>query len=138
MEHAREAVLEMFRQVGPTSFDEKGMALSGVLIRHLVLPGGLAGTWETLCFIALEMSPKVALSLMSQYHPVYKAVKDSTIARTITLAEYDEAIRMAGELGFEHLLIQRMDSRLHNLPDFRKRENPFPMNKSCNEEISAQ
>lgn len=136
--HSREAVLEMFRQAGPTSFDEKGMALSGVLIRHLVLPGGLAGSWETLCFIALEMSPKVALSLMSQYRPVYKAVNDPAISRTITVAEYDEVIRMAGELGFEYVLVQRMDSRLHNLPDFRKRENPFPLDKSCNEEVSAQ
>ena len=56
----------------------------------------------------------------------------------ITMDEYDEVIRMAEELGFEYLLVQRMDSRLHNLPDFRKRENPFPLNKSCNEEISAQ
>jgi putative pyruvate formate lyase activating enzyme len=138
VEHSREAVLEMFRQVGPTVFDKDGMAQRGVLIRHLVLPGNLAGTWETLCFIALEMSPKITLSLMSQYHPVYKAVHDPVIGRTISTAEYDDAIRMAEELGFEHLLVQRMDSRLHNLPDFRKKTNPFPLKQSCNEEISTQ
>lgn len=138
VEHSREAVLEMFRQVGPATFDEDGLAKAGVMVRHLVLPNGLAGTWETLCFIAIEMSTKIPLSLMSQYHPVHKAVFNPAISRTITTDEYDEAVRMAEELGFEYLLVQRMDSRLHNLPDFRKRKNPFPMRKTFNEEVSSQ
>ncbi len=138
VEISRNAVLEMFRQLGPVTFDKNGMAQSGVMIRHLVLPGGLAGTWETLCFIALEMSPKIPLSLMSQYHPVSKAVDDPVISRTITVEEYNEAIRMSEELGFENLFIQRLDSPIHNLPDFRRPRNPFPLKKAYNEEVSTQ
>ena len=66
-EFSRQAVSEMYRQVGPLSLWNDGLAESGLLVRHLLLPEGLAGTWETLCFIALELSPGVPLSLMSQY-----------------------------------------------------------------------
>ncbi|MBI4384473.1 MAG: radical SAM protein [Nitrospinae bacterium] len=129
---SRDAVLEMFRQVGPLTLDGAGMAVSGVMVRHLVLPGGLAGTWETLCFVALEMSPKIPLSLMSQYRPVHKALADPRISRMITESEYAEALRMAEELGFETLFVQRLDDALHNLPDFTSRDNPFPLDRAHN------
>ena len=72
---------------------------------------------------------------MSQYHPVHRAVMDSAISRTITEDEYGEAIRMAEELGFERLLVQHMDFKLHNLPDFRNRHDPFPMKKAFNQDF---
>jgi putative pyruvate formate lyase activating enzyme len=65
-EFSRQAVLEMYRQVGFLSLRADGLAESGLLVRHLLLPECLAVTWETLCFIVLELSPGVPLSLMNQ------------------------------------------------------------------------
>ena len=69
----RAAVKEMFRQVGLLKTDADGIAQRGLIIRHLVLPEGISGTEETLKFIAEELSPEVAVSLMDQYFPTYKA-----------------------------------------------------------------
>ena len=155
-EFSRQAVLEMYRQVGPLSLREDGLAESGLLVRHLLLPEDLAGTWETLCFIALELSPSVPLSLMSQYRPVHKATllagganlplssKSSELGsnfsvepllnREITPEEYESAISMARELGFESLYLQSMETAVHNLPDFDNTENPFPLDRTHNRE----
>ena len=134
VERSRNAVLEMFRQVGPLTLDQEDGAQSGMLVRHLVLPGGMAGTWETLCFVALELSPRVPLSLMSQYRPTYKAVDDPLLSRRITGEEYQQALNMARELGFEMVYTQDPDEDLHNLPDFRENENPFPLDRAFNAE----
>ena len=133
VESSREAVLEMYRQVGPLVIDETGLARRGVLVRHLVLPNSMAGTWETLCFIALELSPKVPLSLMGQYRPTYKALDIPQLSRSVSLKEYEEAISMAQDLGFETLYIQDLQSNLHNLPDFETSENPFPLDRAHND-----
>ncbi|MFQ5451131.1 MAG: hypothetical protein ACE5E9_10920, partial [Nitrospinaceae bacterium] len=125
--HSRAAVLEMFRQVGPLTRGPDGLARSGLLVRHLLLPEGLAGTWETLCFIAIEMSPKVPVSLMSQYRPVHRAVGDPVLGRRITREEYDHALQRARELGLETLYVQDLEEDLHNLPDFANGETPFPL-----------
>jgi putative pyruvate formate lyase activating enzyme len=98
-----------------------------------LLPEGLAGTWETLCFIALELLPGVPLSLMSQrYHPVHKVT--SSLDREITPEEYESAIYMARELGFENLYIQSMETAVHNLTDFDNAEHPFPLDRTHNQE----
>jgi putative pyruvate formate lyase activating enzyme len=131
-EFSRQAVLEMYRQVGPLVLDDEGVAEQGLLARHLLLPEGLAGTWETLCFIALELSPEVPLSLMSQYRPVHEAMKNKHINREITQEEYEKAITMARELGFESLYLQSMDTTVHNLPDFNNAEDPFPLDCTHN------
>ncbi len=130
VDHSREAVLEMFRQVGPLTLDDSGLAERGLLIRHLVLPDNLAGTWETLCFVALELSAKVPVSLMSQYQPVNRAGEDSRISRRIAVAEYEETLRMARDLGLETVFIQDPEEDLHNLPDFGKSGNPFPLDEA--------
>ncbi len=130
-ELSRQAVLEMYRQVGPLSLREDGLAASGLLVRHLLLPENLGGTWETLCFIALELSPSVPLSLMSQYRPVHKVT--SPLDREVTPEEYESAISMARELGFENLYLQSMEETVHNLPDFDNAANPFPLDRSHNE-----
>lgn len=131
-EFSRQAVLEMYRQVGPLILRDDGLAESGLLVRHLLLPEGLAGTWETLCFIALELSPAVPLSLMSQYRPVHKVT--SPLDREITPEEYESAISMARELGFENLYLQSMETAVHNLPNFDNTENPFPLDRTHNQE----
>ncbi len=131
-EFSRQAVLEMYRQVGPLLLGEDGMAQQGLLVRHLLLPENLAGTWETLCFIALEMSPSVPLSLMSQYRPVHKAMSHFSLNREISREEYEGAINMARELGFENLYLQSMEAEVHNLPDFSNGGNPFPLDCTHN------
>ncbi len=130
VDHSRSAIEEMHRQVGPLTLNESGQAERGLLIRHLVLPDNTAGTWETLCFIALELSTKVPVSLMSQYQPVHKAGKDSRIARRILAEEYEKALQMARDLGIETVFTQDLEDELHNLPDFRKSENPFPLGRA--------
>jgi putative pyruvate formate lyase activating enzyme len=127
VDHSRSAIEEMYRQVGPLTLNDRGQAERGLLVRHLVLPNATAGTWETLCFIALELSPKVPVSLMSQYQPVHKAGKDSRISRRIFPEEYQTTLKMAQDLGIETVFTQDLEDDLHNLPDFRKSENPFPL-----------
>jgi putative pyruvate formate lyase activating enzyme len=68
-ETARCAIREMHRQVGPLVTDEHGIALRGVLLRHLVMPGGVAGTAEIMNWISHELGPETYVNLMAQYHP---------------------------------------------------------------------
>ncbi len=131
VDRSRAAVQEMHRQVGPLTLDADGMAQKGLLVRHLVLPDGLAGTWETLCFIALELSTRVPVSLMSQYRPVHRAKEDARIARRIHAEEYRAALRMAEELGIETLYVQNPEEDVHNLPDFRNPDRPFPLERAA-------
>ena len=130
VDHSRAAVLEMHRQVGPLTLNDSGLAERGLLVRHLVLPNETAGTWETLCFVALELSPKVPVSLMSQYQPVHRAGQDSRISRRIHSQEYEAALKMARDLGIETVFTQDLEDELHNLPNFSKEESPFPLDKA--------
>lgn len=105
-ERAREALKEMHRQVGDFILDENGIALRGILLRHLVMPGGVAGTREIMRFIAREISPNTYVNIMDQYRPCGDAYKYPTIDRGITYDEYEEALRAAREEG-----ISRFDRR---------------------------
>jgi putative pyruvate formate lyase activating enzyme len=130
VDHSRSAALEMYRQVGPLTLNDCGLAERGLLVRHLVLPDETAGSWETLCFIALELSPKVPVSLMSQYQPVHKAGANPRISRRIYSEEYGIALKMARDLGIETVFTQDLEDELHNLPDFSKQESPFPLDRA--------
>jgi len=99
----RAAVAEMQRQVGDLSMDERGVALRGLLVRHLVLPGGLAGTEETMHFLAEEISRDTYINIMDQYRPCYKAHEFPEVNRRITSAEYSEAVGLAQEAGLHRL-----------------------------------
>ncbi len=90
-EVATAAVREMFRQVGPLTLDNQGIARRGLLVRHLVLPGHVEETEEILRFIAREISPETFISLMSQYFPAYKAAESDTLSRRLTPEEYQRA-----------------------------------------------
>jgi putative pyruvate formate lyase activating enzyme len=93
VENNRAALLEIYRQVGDELvLDEDGIARRGMIIRHLVLPGGLAATGEVMDWIARALSPRVHISLMDQYFPAHKAVGDPVIGRKVTAEEYDEAL----------------------------------------------
>jgi putative pyruvate formate lyase activating enzyme len=85
----REAVREMFRQVGNLITDEEGIAQKGLIIRHLILPNDLAGSKKTFRFIAEKISDEIHVSLMSQYFPSFKASENVSIDRKITPEEYE-------------------------------------------------
>lgn len=88
-------LLEMHRQVGDLMLDERGIAYRGLLIRHLVMPNGVAGTKETLSFIAKRLSVHSYVNVMDQYRPLYRSGEYPEIDRRITYLEYREAIKIA-------------------------------------------
>jgi len=90
---------EMHRQTGDLQINERGIAERGLLIRHLVMPSGLAGTRELMEFIAQEISPHSYVNVMEQYHPVYRACEFPDISRRITLDEFLEAKKLAQNAG---------------------------------------
>lgn len=100
---SKAAVKEMHRQVGDLVMDEKGIAQRGLLVRHLVMPGGMAGTRNIMRFIAKEISPNTYVNIMDQYRPCGNAFRFSEINRRITSDEYEEAVRMAHEEGLYRL-----------------------------------
>lgn len=93
------ALKEMHRQVGDLQIDEDGIAWRGLLVRHLVLPGGLAGTAEIVRFIAEEISSDTYINIMAQYRPEYRAREHPPLDRAITRREHEEAVRLAREAG---------------------------------------
>lgn len=102
-EVARQAVKEMHRQVGDLILDERGIARRGLLVRHLVLPGGLAGTEKVVRFLAEEISPGTYLNIMDQYHPCGDIPPRSPLGRRISGDEYEEALRTARKAGLTRL-----------------------------------
>jgi putative pyruvate formate lyase activating enzyme len=95
----REAIREMYRQVGNLVTDEEGLAKKGLLIRHLILPFDLAGSKKTFRFIKEEISALAYVSLMGQYFPSFKAKEDVSIERKITHEEYEQAKESFFESG---------------------------------------
>lgn len=98
----RAALREMHRQVGQDLIlDENGLALRGLIIRHMVLPGGLSGTDEVLAWIARELSPSIHISLMAQYFPAHQAVGDPVLGRKVRAEEYLQALEAFDSAGLE-------------------------------------
>ncbi|NPV92300.1 MAG: radical SAM protein [Firmicutes bacterium] len=109
-EHAAKAVLEMYRQVGPLSVDKSGIAVRGLIIRHLLLPGHLEESKRIIDWIADNLYPGVWVSLMSQYTPVHLARKYPEINRTVTLDEYEQLLDHFLERGWDTAFIQEHSS----------------------------
>lgn len=105
------AVKEMHRQVGDLQLDEQGLAIRGLLVRHLVLPNNLAGTDTVMQFLADEISKNTYLNLMDQYHPAFKASQYSKLKRSITSQEYQQALQAAHSAG-----MYRLDNRHQIIP----------------------
>ncbi len=105
----RAAVKEMYRQVGNLVMDDQGIAKRGLLIRHLVLPGGISGTESVMKFLAEEISKDVAISLMSQYFPAFKCAEHPEINRRITEKEYDEAYDIKMKYGLKNGWVQEFE-----------------------------
>jgi len=95
----RAAVKEMHRQVGDLQINEDGIAQRGLLVRHLVLPHGLAGTKEVVNFLANEVSPDTYVNIMAQYHPCHKASQFPSLSRRISAGEFQEAVTLARQAG---------------------------------------
>jgi putative pyruvate formate lyase activating enzyme len=98
-EVAKAAIREMHRQVGDLTLDEQGLAVRGLLVRHLVLPDGLAGTAEVVRFLRDEVSPRTCINVMDQYFPAHEARGMPRLSRRITNDEYEAARRLAEEAG---------------------------------------
>lgn len=103
------ALTEMWRQVGPLEVDDDGVARRGMIVRHLVLPGGLSQTRAALEFLAREISPEVHLSLMAQYFPAHRATGIPELARQLTADEYRQALGWLDGFGLEHGWQQELD-----------------------------
>ncbi|MDD3620133.1 MAG: radical SAM protein [Desulfobulbaceae bacterium] len=99
----RQAVREMHRQVGDLVLDEEGIAVRGLLVRHLVMPGHLDETGEILTFLARDISPRTYVNLMDQYHPCHKAFRYEKIKRPLSADEYEQALSLARECGLSRL-----------------------------------
>ncbi|MDX1295078.1 MAG: hypothetical protein R3302_02355 [Sulfurimonadaceae bacterium] len=95
----QKAVKEMHTQVGDLVRDEQGLAKRGLLVRHLVLPNGIAGSQEVFRFLAEEVSKDTYINIMDQYYPSYNSSEYPELSRRISPEEYEEAVAMAKRFG---------------------------------------
>ncbi len=122
---SRAAIREMQRQVGALQVDSYGVAWKGLIIRHLILPNGLAGSRESLAWLVAEVSPEITVSVMSQYYPAHRARQTPLLSRQISIPEYTAVLEMLDGLGIENGWIQDMDAPKNYLPDFSRQGHPF-------------
>jgi putative pyruvate formate lyase activating enzyme len=97
------AIKEMHRQVGDLIVNEEGIAIRGLIVRHLVLPNGLAGSEKIFEFIAKEISKNTFINIMDQYWPAYKAYQYPELSRRIIEKEFQEAINLAKKFGLKRI-----------------------------------
>lgn len=100
---AKQAIKEMFRQVGDLVLDDRGIALRGLLIRHLVLPSGLAGTQDVMQFLSQDISKNTYVNIMAQYYPCGDIPPGSPLSRRISKLEYLQAVEIAKKEGITRL-----------------------------------
>ncbi|HMS33622.1 MAG TPA: radical SAM protein [Ignavibacteria bacterium] len=124
VKHSREAIAEMHRQVGSEVILENNIMKRGLIIRHLILPNDIAGSYETLKFIS-ELDNNINLSVMSQYYPIHKALSTDLLSRNIREREYVKVLDMLDELCLENGFLQEFESESYYRPDFKNREEPF-------------
>lgn len=119
----QEALREMWRQVGALRF-AGDVATSGLLIRHLVLPNDVSDSYDALILLSDAKMTGATLNIMSQYSPCYEARTYPDIAEAPTVKEYKAVVAYAIEKGFEHVIVQGIESRDVYLPDFSQ-DDPF-------------
>ncbi|SDX96939.1 putative pyruvate formate lyase activating enzyme [Acetomicrobium thermoterrenum DSM 13490] len=100
---AKSAVKEMHRQVGDLKTDDSGIAVKGLLVRHLVLPNDLAGTEKVMEFLATEISTETFVNIMDQYRPLYKTKQYPELSRPANRAEFQRAVEMARKHGIHRI-----------------------------------
>jgi len=123
--HARAAIQEMYRQVRDLVLDDAGLAQQGLIVRHLILPNGLAGSDDSLTWLVREVSPTVTVSIMAQYFPAHRAGQIPALSRQITHSEYSEVVELIDRLGLENGWLQETGSAENYLPDFTRQSHPF-------------
>ncbi len=125
-EITKDAIKEMYRQVGAELIYDGDVVVRGLIIRHLILPNDLSETEKVFKFIAEELSPNVHISLMSQYYPTNKSSKDILVDRTLRNSEYEKAIELLDKYGLKNGWIQELESSENYRPNFNEdRINPF-------------
>ncbi|WP_353686496.1 radical SAM protein [Thermodesulfovibrio sp. 3462-1] len=102
-EFAKKALKEMHRQVGDLIINAEGIAVRGLLVRHLVLPNNIAGTEEVVKFIAEEISKDTYINIMDQYRPCWQTDKYPELNRTITHKEFEDAVNIALKYGLTRI-----------------------------------
>ena len=100
---ARRALIEMHRQVGDLTTDASGIAMRGLLVRHLVLPAAMAGTRDVAGFIATNLSSNTYINIMSQYRPCGRASEIKALSVPLSVSEYNNAVALAREEGLNRL-----------------------------------
>jgi putative pyruvate formate lyase activating enzyme len=125
VEHARAGIKEMYRQVGNLILDEDGIALRGLIVRHLILPDKLAGSETSLTWLSEEISSDVNISIMAQYYPTHHAGRFPALSRKIIREEYTEVTALLEKLGMENGWIQELSSPDNYRPDFEREDHPF-------------
>lgn len=134
--HARQAIKEMHRQVGNLVVDESGLAQRGLIVRHLILPNGLAGSEDSLSWLVGELGSAVTVSIMSQYMPVFRASQEPLLSRLISFDEYEAVVRLLSDLGLENGWLQEMGAANNYLPDFDGWGHPFSVVTEGAEDLS--
>jgi len=119
------SLLEMTRQVGDFQVDKHGKAIRGVILRHLVLPGGIAGSKELFPKLAEALEHRVFLSLMAQYYPSHKAGSYKELDRPLKPEEYQEVIDLIMDLDFDEGWIQDVKTAPHFYRPNFDLEDPF-------------
>lgn len=121
---AIKAIGIMKNQVGDLIVNENGIAESGIIIRHLILPNNQSDSYDILIELKERGFLSSTISLMSQYSPKFKAKNFEHLNRKLYFKEYNDLIDYALDLGFENILSQEIESSKTYLPDFTK-EIPF-------------
>lgn len=116
---ALDAIGEMYRQKGKSlTYDVNGVARSGVIVRHMVLPGCVENSRAALINLSVEFGSNIALSLMAQYNPAHRCLHCAPLDRRITREEYEAVLALVGELGFSCGWQQELESAAAYNPDF--------------------
>jgi putative pyruvate formate lyase activating enzyme len=105
--------------------DDEGIAQRGLIVRHLILPDGLAGSEESLTWLVNEVSPDVSVSIMAQYYPTHHAGRFPSLSRRINEPEYNEVKELLNRLGIENGWVQDLESPDNYQPDFDREGHPF-------------
>ena len=102
--YCQESILEMHRQVGDLQTDDRGVATQGLLVRHLVLPGGIADSEKVIDFIAAKVSRHTYVNIMDQYHPAFHASDYRELRRRVFQQEVEEVVQYARDRGLTRLV----------------------------------
>jgi putative pyruvate formate lyase activating enzyme len=128
-QYALSAIKEMIYQKGTNLIlDDNGLAVSGVIIRHLVLPGNIENSLKVLDILYDNFGTNIWLSLMAQYTPIKQLTLPQELQVSLTESDYNKVIDYLEELGFYRGWIQDLEAIDEYIPDFAHTSNPFDCN----------